>query len=149
MHALCNAHITEMKLLKMVSNKRNNATNKVPLEPKKNSKSHSKIWSQRLLRPAYWIEAEEKPSYEAMSKELDAIANTSRYDRSIKHTCHGQILNYGDPSSTLIFKPWWNSLGYYSRSSTVYPSEDNAVVFSETHCLSYICSSWKKLQGQA
>lgn len=35
LHALCNAHITEMKLLKMVSNKRNNATNKVPLEPKK------------------------------------------------------------------------------------------------------------------
>ena len=34
-HALCNAHITEIKLLKTVSNMRNNPTNKVPLEPKK------------------------------------------------------------------------------------------------------------------
>lgn len=81
-----------------------------------------------------------------MSKELDTIANTSCCDRSIKHTCHGQILHYGDPSSTLIFKPWWNSLGY-SRSSTVYPSEDNAVVFFRNTCFELLLLLMEKAAG--
>ena len=51
-----------------------------------------------------------------------SIANSIHLQRSIKHTSSGQTLPYSNPLSTLIYEPWWNSLGS-SRSVIVFPSQ--------------------------